>query len=774
MKHIEITKDQLINELRQSEENYRNIVESSPDGILTIDTKGFITSFNTAYSKLTGFSKEEYIGKHFSKLPTLDKRDIPKILKLFASVIVGKQIESPLEFTWIHKDGTRRLGEYYYSVLRSHGKIKGFQIVARDITERKHTEEALRESEERYRAVIQDAHDMIQSVRPDSSFVFVNPAWLQTLGYTEEDLPGLHLFDVIHPESLAHCQELFAKVIGGEYVKDISATFIAKSGRRVMVEGNAAPRFIGSDIVSTQGIFRDVTERKQAEEELRDSGERYHTLFDNSNDAVFVHHPTPKGMPGIFIEVNKAACRLLGYTKKELLQLSGLDIGYFVEGQRTPAEFIKELLAHKHTVGEVALRTKQGKHVPIEMSARLFKLHGKPTVLTIARDITERKKAEEERTKAARLESVGTLAGGIAHDFNNLLTGITGFIGLAKRSVELGETEKAASRLAEAEKASLRARDLTTQLLTFARGGAPVKQVTSTADLLRDTIAFTLRGSNVRCNVSLPGDLWSVEVDEAQVGQAISNIVLNADEAMPDGGVCIVKAQNTVISEKSTLPLSSGKYVKVTIKDQGVGISKEHLDKIFDPYFTTKQKGSGLGLATAYSIVNNHNGYITAKSQLGVGTTFYLYLPASEKLLPVKKEEVVKTPLTGRGRILVMDDEDVIRQLLLQELTEVGYEVELSRDGAEAIELYKQAKKQERPFDAVILDLTIPGGMGGMEAIRELLKIDSEVKAIVSSGYATDPIMADYKRYGLKGVIAKPYNITQLEEKLHTLLRKTK
>ena len=233
-----------------------------------------------------------------------------------------------------------------------------------------------------------------------------------------------------------------------------------------------------------------------------------------------------------------------------------------------------------------------------------------------------------------------------------------------------------------------------------------------------------------------------------------------------------VKAQNTVIDKKNTLPLREGKYVEVILEDHGVGISSEHLSRVFEPYFTTKQKGSGLGLATAYSIIKNHDGYITVNSELGVGTTFSIYLPASEKRLPVEKEAIAEVPITGTGRILVMDDEDVIRQFLLQELTEVGYDVALSSDGAEAIDLYKQAREAGQPFDAVVLDLTVPGAMGGKQTIKKLLEIDPEVKAIVSSGYSTTDIIADAQEYGFKGVVAKPYKMADLENVLQSVLKK--
>ncbi len=389
--------------------------------------------------------------------------------------------------------------------------------------------------------------------------------------------------------------------------------------------------------------------------------------------------------------------------------------------------------------------------------------------LFLIEDITERKLLEEERKTIERLGSIGILAGGIAHDFNNLLTGIMGNIGLAMRHIE--PKGRAMDRLAEAEKASLRARDLTQQLLTFARGGAPIKKTVAMGILIKDSASFALRGSNVKCEFSLPDDLWLVEADEGQMKQVIANLVINANEAMPEGGIINIGAKNTSIERKGILSLPKGNYVEITIEDHGVGISKEHLDKIFDPYFTTKQKGSGLGLSTTYSIIKNHNGHIQVKSTQNVGTTFRIYLSASRKGVPKEEESVVSSPIPGKGKILVMDDEDIIRQLLDSALTEAGYEVELTADGAEAIEHYAKARESGKPFDAVIMDLTISGGMGGKEAISRLLEIDPAAKVIVSSGYATDPIMSDFKKYGFRAVATKPYIVEELERKLRSILK---
>jgi CheY-like chemotaxis protein len=318
----------------------------------------------------------------------------------------------------------------------------------------------------------------------------------------------------------------------------------------------------------------------------------------------------------------------------------------------------------------------------------------------------------------------------------------------------------------------LRAKDLTQQLMTFAKGGEPIKQPASIAELLQEAASFALRGSNVRYECAIAKDLWPVEIDAGQISQVIHNLIINADQAMPGGGVIWIQAENLRVSTEGVepgVPLHEGRYVKIAIIDQGIGIPKEHLPKIFDPYFTTKQGGSGLGLATTYAVIKKHGGYITTGSELGVGTTFRIYLPAAQRPI-ISRRDGAAPPQGGRGRILVMDDEETIRELVGDILSQIGYEAAFARDGDEAIERYKKARETGRPFAAVIMDLTIPGGMGGKEAIQQLRAIDPEVKGIVSSGYSNDPVMADFRAYGFMGVIAKPYRPSELSDVVHRVL----
>jgi CheY-like chemotaxis protein len=360
------------------------------------------------------------------------------------------------------------------------------------------------------------------------------------------------------------------------------------------------------------------------------------------------------------------------------------------------------------------------------------------------------------------------LAGGIAHDFNNLLTGILGNISLARMFA--GSDERIVKRLMQAEKACQRATGLTQQLLTFSTGGIPIRRTVSIAELLRESTNFVLRGSNVRATLTIAEDLWPVDADAGQLNQVMHNVVLNAAQATPHGGTVQVQAANMVLQPGSTLPLQEGRYLKISVTDHGSGIPADILSNIFDPYFTTKDHGSGLGLTTAYTIVAKHNGHMTVTSQVGVGTTFTIYLLASEHSVP-SPQNLPATPTRNTGRILVMDDEEAIRDLLSDMLTTLGYESVCTRNGAEAIAAYQHARAAGEPFLAAILDITIPGGMGGKETMASLRALDPQVKAVISSGYAQDPIMADFTQYGFSAVVAKPYTVDGLQHALRRVLQ---
>lgn len=390
---------------------------------------------------------------------------------------------------------------------------------------------------------------------------------------------------------------------------------------------------------------------------------------------------------------------------------------------------------------------------------------GRSVLLLVASDITERKRIDQEQERIAKLESIGMLAGGIAHDFNNLLTGIMGNTSLLKIQ---NTNPSIAGQLEKIEQAALRAKDLTTQLLTFSKGGAPIRELTSIALLLNNEIDFALGGSSIKCHKNISSDLWNAEVDKGQFTQVLHNIVLNSIQAAEYIGELHVIASNCKLGKHNSFSLAQGSYITIVIRDNGPGIVEENLTKIFDPYFTTKSSGNGLGLATAYNIIKKHGGHISASND--EGAVFTLLLPAVEEE-PVTIELDHQTPNSLNAKILVMDDDPLVLDVLTEILTQLDCSAMTAENGEDAIAIFEQEQATDEPFDLVILDLTIPGGMGGEETLHHLKAIDSGVKAIVSSGYSINPVMAEYERYGFGGVVSKPYKIEEMYEVLAQLLQ---
>ena len=488
-----------------------------------------------------------------------------------------------------------------------------------------------------------------------------------------------------------------------------------------------------------------------------------------------------ESLPGIFclfdfngkmLRWNKYGENVIGYTADEISVSNPLD--FIVEQDRELVnKTIKDTFDKGYSSVESTLVTKRGEKIPFYFTGIRVMIDNVPCILSIAIDISERKKIEYELEKLRRLESIGILASGVAHDFNNLLTGILGNISLVKQYLD--PEDMIFKRLSTAEKSCFEAREITSRLITFSKGGEPVKKVTRVQQLLKEAHCPLIKDTNITFEYNLPDNLYPVEIDEGQIRNVIINILTNAAEAMPEGGKIDISATNLEITEKDNLPIKEGSYVKVSIRDRGRGIQVEEISRIFDPYFSTKErgvkKGMGLGLTICHSIIRKHEGFITVESMPGAGTTFHLYLPASLK----KKTE---TEVTGemetirKKRILIMDDDEIVRDITGDMLMHCGYYIESSKDGNEAIALYIKAKERGEPFDAVILDLVVPNGMGGDIAIKRLHDIDHGVKGIALSGYSKDLIMTHYMDYGFTAALSKPYNIQLLNGTLERVLGK--
>jgi len=515
---------------------------------------------------------------------------------------------------------------------------------------------------------------------------------------------------------------------------------------------------------SRDELDQEISERKLTEKALQETETRYRGIFENSKLGIAVYKAVNEGDDFTFIDLNKGAEKIENISREKLVGSSLLKMfpgvkkfGLFDVLQRV----YKTGKSEKHPITIYSDNRIQGWRENF-----IYKL---PTgeVIAIYSDETERKQMEEQIQHAQKMDAIGTLAGGIAHDFNNMLGVITGNASYILSNMNHGN--EFYEVISDIDKGAKQAQALTQQLLTFSKGGAPIKKVTHINPLIKESSEFVLSGAKAKCRFQLSENLWAVEVDEGQINQVISNIVINANQAMPDGGIITIRTENTILGKDNILPIGEGRYIKISIEDSGIGISEKHLSKIFDPYFTTKDKGNGLGLASAYSIITKHGGHIEAYPLGKKGTVFNIYLPTSSRsVIEVKK---VKQPIhAGKGSVLVMDDQEPILRMVGRMLNKMGYEAAFAIHGNQAIDMYQEAYESNNPFDIVILDITVPGGLGGASTMPELIKIDPQVKAIVSSGYSNDPIMANFKDYGFCAVVPKPYTKNELSEILNDIL----
>lgn len=519
-----------------------------------------------------------------------------------------------------------------------------------------------------------------------------------------------------------------------------------ESGSRQTGDG----RTLGSETMHPRQITRELLTVKQHFEVILETMKEGVVEITGSGKIVFL---------------NQTALRLIDMPEERLIASSLLDL--FQDSDRWKVERLLDAngacLQDAEDALEVVIGGKQA-------SLKLLPLRGgNAGTLVILEDLTEKKLMETRLLRAQRMEAIGTLAGGIAHDFNNILTAIFGSISLAKLDAEPGT--EIAERLEDIEQASWRAKELARRLLPFSKGGGPVRKRVSIQSIIMEMHLTTRKDFKERTILSLPNDLCDVDADKSQIKQVITYLVTNAFQAMPEGGKVRISAANSIARSGDCLGIQSGKYVRISVADQGTGIPDEHLSKIFDPYFTTRDSAEGLGLATVYTIMESHRGCVTVETKQNVGTVFHLYLPALEETGTVSTGE---TQEGGRAetRILLMDDEEMVRRVAGSMIQHLGYSVELVGDGAEVLNLYAKAGTNGKPFDLVILDLIVPGGMGGKETMEKLLQIDPGIRVIVSSGYSTDPIMTQHESWGFKGVLEKPYQMSELESELERVLQR--
>lgn len=624
------------------------------------------------------------------------------------------------------------------------------------------------EGDDRFRRMFEDVPLAMALTDPTFHFVEVNTAFVRLLGYGLDELRSMTFRELTHAEDLDENARQVAQLRDGAIsLVRVEKRYLAKDGRVIWCHTTiSTARSPGGALRNYLVMVRDITESRAREEALRSSEENYRFLVDNLNVGVFRSR-----MDGSFMHVNGAVAQMAAYASVEefrgvpaaKLYANAADRERMVSALRQFGE-VRDL--------EVTSARKDGSTYPLSITAKLMRdSMGEPnSILGIVEDLTERKKAAEALQRTQRLESLGVLAGGIAHDFNNLLAGIFGFVELARTRCD---EPRVRDYLNEALGAHGRATALTQQLLTFARGGAPNRMPGSVAPVLQASARFALAGSNVSCAVELEAELPDCDFDEHQLAQVIDNVLINAQQAMPMGGTIAVTARRATVTDHSPGELRAGDYVHISVRDTGVGIPAEVLPRIFDPFFTTKQRGSGLGLAIAHSIIKRHDGQLCAESTPGQGSTFHVYLPVARE--PAKPPSA-HAPATHRGvgQVLVVDDEPDIRTILGAGLADLGYTPLLAVGGAEALELLQNEANAGRPVVAVFMDLTIPGGMGGREAVSELRRRGMTLPVFAMSGYSDDPVIAHPSDFGFDGSMRKPMRLRDLQELLahHVLCEK--
>ncbi|MBJ6799890.1 ABC transporter substrate-binding protein [Geomonas propionica] len=647
-------------------------------------------------------------------------------------------------------------------------------VLQAEVGERKAAEAALKESEEQLRVIFETSQAGIIMVDPQGIIRFANNRMAEMFGCSMEQLIGSSYISHLHPEQLAEGSELMRRLVAGE-VKGTSTERHYLCGTGGYFWGYLSGRRLEAPDGSLRalvGIISDITDRIEAEQARGKALMLVETLLAQSPMGIVVFD----GESGQCIRANQASADIIGGSVTELLRQNFRQIASW-RGEGGILQQAEPVLADGAARAlETEMTSTFGKELTLRCYLARFQVEERAHLLVMVQDITEEKRLDRENKRIEaqmlnmqKLESLGVLAGGIAHDFNNILTGIVGNISFAQMVLE--KEHKAKGPLGKAEKACQRAAELAGQLLTFARGGQPIKKAFSVKQLAAESLSLVLRGTNVKGRIEIPDTLDIVEADEGQMNQAFNNIIINAVHAMPGGGTLTIAGKNERLEPENRLGLAPGNYVRLDISDEGCGISESDLKKIFDPYFTTKASGTGLGLASTHSIVTRHGGVILADSSLGRGTTFTIYLPSLGQSAGrlAKEQETAHAP-AGGGSVVVMDDEELIRDLTGAMLDQLGYRATTCCDGSEAVELYRAARQKGERYDAVIMDLTIPGGMGGKEAAQRILELDPQACLIVSSGYSNDPVMSEYQKHGFRATLSKPYTVKEVARVLREVL----
>jgi len=729
---------------------------------IAITREGVFLDVNKRYCEIVGYKRGELIGGEVLEVVAEEDRE------MVAEKIRTRYCQ-PYEHRARHKDGSIVFLEVHGQNIHYQG-LPARVTAVHDITDRKAAERKLTESEERYRTFVEHLQGIAYKGGIDFKPLFFHGKTEEITGYREEDFiaGSLRWDQIIHPEDKVR--------LAGSLRKIREVPNFADSRRYRIIRKNGEVRWLHEFIQNScdetgtpryvQGLLYDITEQKQAEEALRESEEKYRTVADYTYG--WEYWVAPDG--NTFLYVSPGCEEITGYTPEELMRNPGLFMQTIVhqDDRHIVLEHKDGNFFNKKLCGmEFRIVTKQGEEKWLEHHCRpVFSSEGEFLGRRGSnRDMTDRKQLERETQKLRNLESLGVLAGGIAHDFNNLLTAIFGNIELAR--LDLDPACNAAQLLSESEKALERTRNLTSRLLTFSRGGEPLKKIISLAEVVRDVCTDILTGTDVQCDIDMPDGLWPVEVDREQLRHVLHNLLNNAKEAMPDGGRVLVRAENRKVG-KATAHLQAGKYVKLSVTDHGGGIDPSIIERVFDPYFSTKEmgtrRGTGMGLAICHSVIKRHGGHIAVESTSRNGTTLVIFLPALDKRFPAEAEKAAAGGLlpSVAGKILLMEDEQAVIQVVSRMLNHLGCSFDIVEKGEDAISMYTKALAAGSPYALVVLDLTIRSGMGGEETMERLYEIDPRITAVVASGYADDIVLANYEAYGFKGALAKPYSVKSL------------
>ncbi len=766
--------------IRKSEEKFRALSNASPVAVLVY--RGNRPLYvNPAAESIFGYTKDEMLMMDYGDIVHPDYYGI--IEKQIRARMAGDEKQSHFEVKVITKTG----GEKWLDVSTNLIFYEGFPagiISCIDITERKQGEMVFREYTETINRAREEAErraaelDTIISSVAGGVIIYDNSGKIVRMNQIARDILGYSSNDYETPYqvrsenlqiyksdgSVYETEKLpLYRALHGEVIRD-EEMLLKRIGQGIWISASLAPIFdYNNCLTGVVFTFTDITTRKRKTEEMLAS-ER--NLLKITLDSLAEGVIAVDG-EGRIRFINHSASVLTGYQPNEAIGQKINRIFHVLNNQTSEPI---TLSAYERIADSLILVNCELREIPIAVNISPIKSSDNKVIgmVVVFQDITERQKIEQELLKTEKLQSLGILAGGIAHDFNNILAAILANIQLAM--YKLSKNESIGIYLSNTMDTARKASDLTKQLLTFSKGGAPVKKDSSLNDLIRDTTEFALRGSKTIAEFSISNGLWAASVDEGQISQVFHNLIINAKQAMPKGGVIRISAENITIGEDKLF--NPGHYVKVAVKDQGYGIPKEHLSKIFDPFFTTKKDGNGLGLATSYSIITRHNGYLEVESREGEGATFLIYLPALKKaVLNVESQKEIATASSSL-KILLMDDNIQILNAVGEMLERSGHQVVLTTDGTRVIECYREAINFREPFDVVIMDLTVPGGLGGQEAIAQLRDLDPNIKAIVSSGYANDPIISEYERFGFRGFVIKPYRFDELNEVLNRVIEK--